>query len=86
MCPPWPKGTELRLMGVILQVYRAATVTRSLRLTQLCSCFEWKKLQAETTAHYDPLGYTSRKKIHIDRKQVCTKRVHLYRSVCESGN
>lgn len=45
--PPLPKGTELRLMGVILQVYRAATVTKSLRLTQLCYCFKRKKLQAQ---------------------------------------
>lgn len=26
------------------------------------------------------------KKIHVDRKQVCTKCVHLYGNVCESSN
>lgn len=67
-------------MGVILQVYRAATVTKSLRLTQLCYCFERKRLQAETTVHSEPFGYISQK-IHIDRKQVCCKYVHLYCSV-----
>lgn len=57
-------------MGVILQVYRAVTVTKSQNLTQLRYQFEsWKKTSLGNYGTHYPLGF-------IDWIYI----------VCESGN